>query len=184
MPLIVSDSSCLIDLKKASLLKAFIGLPHEILIPDALFEDELVQFTTAQKKLLLREGLKVIGLPGESVLRARAIISEHPSLSIHYGFAFALAESCDECILLTGDAKLRAVAETHRMEVHGVLWATDEIDKFGLATPEVLQSVLRAFADAPSVRLPRHELAAQIERYRLKCDVRKPKCNAPAISSA
>ena len=46
MPLIVSYSSCLIYLRKASLLKAFIGLSHEILIPDTLFEEELVQFNT------------------------------------------------------------------------------------------------------------------------------------------
>lgn len=121
MPLIVIDSSCLIDLRKASLLKAFIGLPYEILIPDSLFEEELVRFTAAQKELLLRGGLRVIGLSGKSVLRARAIISEHPGLSIHDGFACAVAESCDDCTLLTGDARLRAVAESNRLEVHGTL---------------------------------------------------------------
>lgn len=40
MRLIVSDSSCLIDLRKASLLKAFLDLPYEVLIPDALFEED------------------------------------------------------------------------------------------------------------------------------------------------
>ena len=57
MRLIVSDSSCLIDLRKASLLEAFLELPYEVLIPDLLFEEELVRFTPAQKDLLLREGL-------------------------------------------------------------------------------------------------------------------------------
>lgn len=47
MRLIVSDSSCLIDLRKASLLEAFLDLPYEVLIPDALFEEELVRFTPA-----------------------------------------------------------------------------------------------------------------------------------------
>lgn len=49
MRLIVSDSSCLIDLRKASLLEAFLELPYQALIPDALFEEELVRFTPAQK---------------------------------------------------------------------------------------------------------------------------------------
>ena len=58
MRLIVSDSSCLIDLRKASLLEAFLDLPFEVLIPDVLFEEELVRFTPAQKDLLLRGGSK------------------------------------------------------------------------------------------------------------------------------
>ena len=39
---VISDSSCLIDLRKASLLPAFLRLPYELLIPNALFEDELL----------------------------------------------------------------------------------------------------------------------------------------------
>ena len=70
MRLIVSDSSCLIDLRKASLLEAFLGLPYEILIPNTLFEEELVRFTQEQKDLLIQGGLQVMDLPGESVLRA------------------------------------------------------------------------------------------------------------------
>ena len=42
MRIVVSDSSCLIDLRKASLLDAFLKLPYELLIPNTLFEDELL----------------------------------------------------------------------------------------------------------------------------------------------
>ena len=51
MRIIVSDSSCLIDLRKASLLGAFVRLPYDILIPDALFEEELLRFTPAEEGL-------------------------------------------------------------------------------------------------------------------------------------
>ena len=81
MRLIVSDSSCLIDLRKASLLEAFLGLPYEILIPNTLFEEELVRFTQEQKDLLIQGGLQVMDLPGESVLRALALAGELPHLS-------------------------------------------------------------------------------------------------------
>jgi hypothetical protein len=91
MRIVVSDSSCLIDLRKVSLLDALLKLPCEFLIPDTLFEDELLKFTTAQKKALVRGGLKVIDLPGERVLRAQAIIRQSPRLSVNDGFAFALA---------------------------------------------------------------------------------------------
>ena len=56
MRIIVSDSSCLIDLRKAALLAAFLQLPYEILIPNTLFEEELLKFTDEEKKLL-RDGL-------------------------------------------------------------------------------------------------------------------------------
>ena len=52
--LVISDSSCLIDLRKASLLEAFLRLPYEVLIPDTLFEDELLRFSPAQKNSLIR----------------------------------------------------------------------------------------------------------------------------------
>ena len=165
MRLIVSDSSCLIDLRKASLLEAFLGLPYEILIPNTLFEEELVRFTQEQKDLLIQGGLQVMDLPGESVLRALALAGELPHLSIHDSFAYALAESYKDCILLTGDGGLRALAIDNGMEVHGVLWVIDEIHAHGLASTEDLLTVLRVFAEDASVRLPRRELAAQVRRY-------------------
>jgi hypothetical protein len=62
MRIIVSDSSCLIDLKKASLLGVFLSLPYEILIPNTLFEDELLSFTAGEKRMLLQGGLQVVDL--------------------------------------------------------------------------------------------------------------------------
>jgi hypothetical protein len=59
MRIIVSDSSCLIDLKKASLLGVFLSLPYEILIPNTLFEDELLSFTAGEKRMLLQGGLRL-----------------------------------------------------------------------------------------------------------------------------
>jgi len=54
MRIVVSDSSCLIDLRKVSLLDAFLKLPYEILIANTLFEEELLKFTGVQKRALLR----------------------------------------------------------------------------------------------------------------------------------
>ena len=64
MRIIVIDASCLIDLRKASLLAVFLLLPFEILIPHTLFEDELLSFTDNEKKTLLGGGLKAVDLPG------------------------------------------------------------------------------------------------------------------------
>lgn len=169
MQVVISDSSCLIDLRKTSLLDAFLRMPCELLIPNTLFEEELLTFTVTQKRALIRGGLKIVDLPGDSVLRARQIVRDMPHLSIHDGFAFALAQSYPGCILLTGDGGLRALANEQDMEVHGVLWVIDEIHRHAICTAETLLHALQLLAHDPTVRLPQRELAAYIKRYADKC---------------
>lgn len=165
MRIVVSDSSCLIDLRKVSLLDAFLKLPYEILIPNTLFEEELLKFTEAQKRALLRSGLKVIDLPGGRVLRAQQVVRSAPQLSVHDGFAFALAETHPGCILLTGDGYLRKMAATNKIEVHGFLWVIDEIHQHRLSTVKILSGALCLLAGDPAVRLPSRELTAYVKRY-------------------
>ena len=163
--LVISDSSCLINLRKAPLLEAFLRLPYEFLIPDTLFEDELLRFSPAQKIALVRGGLKVVELPGERVLRARQIVREFAHLSIHDAFACALAESRPGCILLTGDGPLRVFARKQEIEVHGVLWVIDELHVHKISTGGKLHSALQVLARDPTVRLPQHEMAEYLKRY-------------------
>jgi predicted nucleic acid-binding protein len=165
MRIIVSDSSCLIDLKKASLLGVFLSLPYEILIPNTLFEDELLSFTAGEKRMLLQSGLQVVDMPGQQVLRAREVITSRPRLSVHDGFAYALAEMHTGSILLTGDGQLRALATFNKIEVHGVLWVVDEIHRGRLTTAKALHAALGLLADDPTVRLPKQELSAAIDRF-------------------
>ena len=165
MHIIVSDSSCLIDIRKAALIDAFLKLPYEILIPNTLFEDELLKFTDVQKRALISGGIKIIDLPGDSVLRAQQAVREVPQLSIHDGFAFALAESHQSCILLTGDRNLRAFATDRKIEVHGLLWVIDQLHRNNLVAVKVLLAALQLFDEDPTVRLPTRELAAYMRRY-------------------
>jgi len=170
MRLIVSDGGCLIDLAKASLLDAFVKLPYRILIPNTLFEDELLKLTNAQKKALVRGGLKVIDLPGERVLRAQRVVRGTPQLSVHEGFAFALAETYAGCILLSGRGPLSTFATSHHMKVHGVLWVVDKIHSNNLGTAASLHAALLLLANNPGVRLPRRKLTASINKYNgLRC---------------
>ena len=165
MRIIVSDSGCLIDLRKASLLDAFLKLPYEILIPNILFEDKLLNFTSAQKEALIRGGLKVMDLPGERVLRAQQLVRGNPQLSILDGFAFALIEKHAGCILLTGDGHLRTLATANHIEVREVLWIADEIHANGLSTAASLHAAPLLLAGDATVRPPRPELTASIRRY-------------------
>lgn len=164
MRIIVSDSSCLIDLRKASLLDAFLGLPFEVLIPNTLFEGELLKFSEAEKKGMLDAGLKVVDIPGTGVLRARDLMGKNPHISLHDCFAFVLAEMHPGCILLTGDRRLRAVASASTITVHGVLWVLDQIHQNGLST-KVCHEVLVGWSTDRAVRLPAQKLAAAIKCF-------------------
>ena len=146
------------------MLAAFLQLPYEILIPNTLFEDELLRFTDDEKKLL-RSSMKIMDLPGNSVIRAQQVVRALPRLSIHDGFAFALAEANPGCILLTGDGGLRELADKHDMTVHGVLWVVDEIHANALVTVDEILAALSLFAGDSTVRLPRRLLLAAITRY-------------------
>ena len=171
MRIVVSDSSCLIDLRKASLLDALVRLPYELLIPNTLFEDELRKFTAAQKRSLLRNGVRVIDLPGDRVTRAVEVSREVPRLSIHDGFAFALAEQHEGCVLLSGDGALRAYAAARAIEVRGVLWVIDELHRHGIVPVATLLDALALFSADETVRLPAREVATYIRRYQA---LRKP----------
>lgn len=167
MRIIVSDSSCLIDLRKASLLEGFLKLPYEIVIPDTLFEEELLKFSETEKRMLLDGGMKVLELPGEGVLRAQAIATGFPALSLHDCFAFSLAERNPGCILLTADGSLRSTAKDHGIEVHGVLWAIEEMGKSAAVTTDEIIHALELFSSDPSIyRLPSRDLRAFLKRFR------------------
>ena len=88
-----------------------------------------------------------------------------PRLSLHDGFAFAIAEGYPGSILLSGDEALRAVATKHQVEVHGVLWVIDEIHRCRLSSTRTLVAALKLFSDDQTVRLPRRELTAWLKRY-------------------
>jgi len=147
------------------LLDTFLRLPYEFLIPNTLFDGELLSFTRAEKQALIGGGLNVIDLPGKCVQYAQEVLRKNPQLSVHDSFTFVLAESCPGCILLTGDGGLRTLAAQHEIEVYGVLWTLDELHCNCLATPATVLAALRIIADDPAVRLPRQEVATSIKRY-------------------
>jgi predicted nucleic acid-binding protein len=166
MRIIISDTSCLIDLKKASLIWAFLQIPYEIVIPDVLFEEELLSFTQ-DDKTLLREGLKILSLSGKKIIRVQSVARSNPKLTINDCFAFVLAESIQNSILLTGDGGLRALATISKIEVHGLLWALDEMYNSSIIAPDVIYKALLEFDADRKVRLPSKEVKRSLEKYRL-----------------
>ena len=164
MRIVVSDTSCLIDLRKTDLLEAFVKLPYEILVPDVLFDEELVKFSDRHKSFLLENNVKIAEV--ENVQRVVDVQGKNPSLTVNDCFAFVLAETHKGCILLTGDKDLRIYAESVQIDVHGVLWVIDEIYRSNLAYPKALYEALLVFDKDETVHLPDRILQHYIRKYK------------------
>lgn len=166
MQIVITDSSSLIDLKKGRLFQAMLALPFEFVIPDLLFDDELLSLTEEDKKFLLYGGLKVQTLSGAQMAQAYQYRTELTRLSLHDNFALILAEDIETSILLTGDENLKKIATQKDVEAHGVLWLLDFIFEHQTAPPKVLLDAINKYIEDPSVWLPSSELQMRLKKYR------------------
>ena len=166
MRVIVSDTSCVIDLNIAELLEEFVCLPHTVVFPEPLFEDEALSIDRAKKNKLIKLGLEVWTIPGPSVERAQSLRGKHPRLKLHDCFALVVAEEVDHSILLTGDKNLKKVAIGRNVDAHGVLWATDEIHRHAICDAAKLREGMRLLLDHPLVFVPPDPIHDRLRRYR------------------
>lgn len=168
MRIIISDSSCLIDLHKVDLLEALMELPFSIGIPQPLFETELLSISDDEKQRLLDLGLEVIVQPAEQVISAQQYYNNDRKLSLNDCFALVAAEYTDEAILFTGDSRLKSLADSKDIETHGVLWAIDMLDEHTNIDTSDLIACLEQFDADPRVWYPSEEIRARIRRLRRK----------------
>jgi predicted nucleic acid-binding protein len=164
MRIIVSDTSCIIDLRKAALLLEALRLPYTFVTVNTLFEDEWLSLSDNEKKQLCEQGLEIRELPGPSVQRAAHYFNQHRRLKLNDCFALTLAEDTKESILLTGDGQLRRIAQAKGIEVRGVLWITDELETHDIVPVARLLETLRLFQQDPLVFLPKDEILRRIRR--------------------
>ena len=165
MQIIISDTSCLIDLRKGGLLSGLLALPYRFAIPLPLFEDELLDMSTREKAMLVESGLEVWELSGDQIKRASNIQRQNRALAINDCFVFVAASDAQDSVLLTGDGPLRQLASKQIIEVHGVLWAIDEIHESSLLPPQALYRALVIFENDPTVWLPTAEHSRRLRKF-------------------
>ncbi len=162
MRIIVNDSSVLIDLRKAGLLQVALRLPYAFQVALPLVQDELLAFSATEIAELEALGLEVVDLTGAQVGRALALRGSRPTLSAHDCFTISLAESQPGAMILTGDQALRAQSQALNIEVHGVLWVSDQLEHHETCSAADLLAALLVLQADPVVFLPSKELAMRI----------------------
>lgn len=162
--IVVSDASVILDLAKTRLIESTLALSFDFVIPDFIFDQELLDLGTYSPADLVRLGFTIGTLDGDGIAVALAHYGRHRSrLSFNDCVALAHAE-IQSCILMTGDGPLRLVAEKIKIEVHGLLWAASLIAKHNTCPRDQLIAALQQLYDDPSRRLPREALADLIRR--------------------
>jgi hypothetical protein len=161
VPVLVSDTSVLIDLERGGLLADLFRLPFEFTVPDLLYARELAGPLGDQ---LVALGLRLEVLTPTELARATTVRRQNASLSIPDTFAFAIAES-RQWTLLTGDGVLRELAVAARIEMHGVLWLFDQFADGNHVAFGRLHDGLSALFAHPRCRLPAHEVRRRLTRF-------------------
>lgn len=164
--IVISDASVILDLAKTRLIESTLALSFDFVIPDVIFDQELLDLGTYSPADLVRLGFTIGALDGDGMAAAFTHYRRHRTrLSFNDCVALTHAET-KNCILMTGDGPLRVVAERMKIEVHGILWAASLIAEQGTCPRDRLIGALQQLHDAPSRRLPRDALTALIHRLR------------------
>ena len=120
--LCVADANVLFDLCNGRVLTSLSALPYRFIVPDAVF----AELDPPLRNMVQGLGFEVSGLEAETVLEIYVLRPEHPRLSVADLFALFVARD-RQAMLLTGDGRLKRLAEAWELTVHGTLWVLDEL---------------------------------------------------------
>lgn len=163
---IINDASCLIDLRKGRLLHVLCRLPVEVVVPLPIRESELLNFTPQEWAMLDGDGLVTYDVPPDEVGEAFAIKREHGRLSANDCFCIVTTNHFDDGILLTGDRLLTRVARERALQVHGILWVTEQLRLLDLCENELLRTALTFWRADKSVFVPNRLIDAQLQHLK------------------
>ena len=161
---IVTDASCLIDLRKGGLLDVLCNLTYQFVVPLPVRATEVRDFSVEQWKQLDIAGVVTHDLPPNEVGQALALKARHPSLSANDCFCYVTA-AVHSGILLTGDGLLRKVATNNGLRVHGVLWIVDKLEAAGGCDRSLLIQALDTWQGDDTVFLPQDVVSDRLERF-------------------
>jgi len=163
---VVIDASCLVDLKKGQLLHVLSRLPYRFIVPLPIREEELLDFTPQEWRMLEDGGLDTYDLPETEVAQVPELKHAHSRLSANDCFALVTTTRHEDAILLTGDGQLRKVAIARAVRVHGVLWIVDQLHAAGACEIQLLVTALEAWRADGAVFLSVAELDKRLRRLR------------------
>lgn len=164
--IVISDANILFDLLSVELLEHFFGLPWEVhtteLVISEIKEPEQLACVEGFRK---DKKLNVVGFEMPEMFEISALQrscgnnASMPDCSVWY-----YAKKVDGR-LLTGDRKLRSVAERDSVRVSGILYIFDRMVENSALLPGLAAEKLE-FLMKKNGRLPKEECERRIEKWR------------------
>ena len=163
MTIVVSDTNILIDLIDLELLDVFFELPLEITTTDlVIYElDEIKQAKIFEASL--RDKIDILESTEIQLNEVQKIYDENRGISLTDSqvFYFAIEKGA---ILLSGDGNLRRFAKKRGLEVRGIIWVFDLLEKNKILSPRILSKKMKTLLEI-NTRLPQEECLKRIQKW-------------------
>ncbi|MGC9436103.1 MAG: hypothetical protein ACP5C4_08540 [Methanomicrobiales archaeon] len=154
------DSSVLFSLNDGNVLDILWDLHLSWCTTDLI----LAEWETEDTDSLIRSGLAVISLSDEDIAEIFRISPQYRKIKPSDLSLFLHGSQHGDCIVITGDKRLRALCEGAGIPVHGVLWILDLIHDRGLLSRPDLIQALNAMIERGNY-LPEPDCKERVDRW-------------------
>jgi predicted nucleic acid-binding protein len=159
----IQDANILIDLVSTGLFDHCLALNYQFSTTDLI----LAELYEAQVELIqphINSGkFEIITVSIEELLVIQQLSAEETKLSEQDWSAVYVAQK-KKAILLSGDKRLRTLAEQKSIVVCGILWVLDELVRTGLISHEQACAFVSALMNR-NKRLPLHECEKRKKKW-------------------
>jgi predicted nucleic acid-binding protein len=159
----VQDANILIDLIKTGLFDHCLALPFSFTTTNIIM-DELIEEQAAVIEPHINSGkFSVIKITADELGEIMLLSEENTSLSEQDWSAFYYAQK-KSSLLLTGDKRLRTIAESKGIIVCGILWVFDRLVENGVLSEEEACTNLKILKNI-NKRIPQTEYEKRIKNW-------------------
>lgn len=166
LPIAINDANLFIDLCEIQLTATFFGLPL-VFHTTQLILNELEDEQVAQIQPYIQNGsLYVRHLSREEIENLDTLSLHSRKLSRQDLSVYFYAREIDDCMILTGDNRLRKEAQRQGFEVHGILWVLEQIVTHQLLPKKEVAAALQ-YLMLVNAWLPIKECRETLEKWQI-----------------
>lgn len=160
----IQDANIIIDLIKIELFSSCLRLPYQFVTTNLIFYSELNEEQVAIAEAHIQsEQFALITISDEDLAAILIEAKTDTRLSEQDWSAYYYAQKLN-ALLLTGDKRLREMAEANNIRVCGILWILDEVVEKNIITTTEAFHYLTDLMQKNN-RLPKKECEARLKKW-------------------
>ncbi len=164
--LIITDTNIITDLNNANILEEFVNLDN-VFISDLIKHDE-VNFQTGNVKIINK--FKVIPATANQLIKVNTLSIKEKKLSIYDLLNYVIAKE-NNCILATGDNRLKIYSEKNGVEVIRTLKIINLMESKNIITSKKAIKACLLLKQNSKTRIPETEINNLIKKLEKDSDL-------------